>query len=43
MEIIGIVIFLVSPIYWGLYKLHGRLTKVETKVGFLFRKNGGEE
>ena len=29
-KIITVMIFLISPIYWGLYKLHGRLTKVET-------------
>ena len=29
-KIITVMVFLISPIYWGLYKLHGRLTKVET-------------
>ena len=29
-KIIGVIMFLISPIYWGLYKIHGRLTRVET-------------
>jgi len=29
-KILGLLCFLISPIYWGLYKIHGRLTRVET-------------
>lgn len=36
-KIITVMAFLISPIYWGLYKLHGRLTKVETIL------NGGKK
>jgi len=35
--------FLWLPIYLILFKFHGRLTKVETKIDFLFKKNGGSE
>jgi len=34
---------LILPIYWMLYKFHGRLTKVETQIDFLFEKNGGKK
>ena len=39
MEIIGIVILIISPIYWGLYKLNGEMREVKTKVSFLWEKN----
>ena len=41
MEIVGIVILIISPIYWGLYRLNGDLREVKAKVGFLWKKNGG--
>jgi len=42
LSLLGGFFVLISPLYWGLYKINGRLTKVETQVGFLFEKNGGK-
>lgn len=52
MEVLGViisVIFLVSPIYFFLFRIQGRLTEVETKqkevrkkINFLYEKNGGK-
>lgn len=43
MEYLGAIVILITPIYLILFKIQGRLTKVETKVSFLFEKNGGED
>jgi len=43
MEIVGIVILIISPIYWGLYKLNGEVKEIKMKVKFLYEKNGGKK
>ena len=43
MEAVGICILLISPIYWGLYKMHGRLSKIEVKLGYLTANNPGNK
>jgi len=43
MEFIGSVVLLVVPIYLLLFRIQGRLTKVETKIKFIYEKNGGKE
>ena len=43
MEYLGAVAVLIIPVYLLLFKIQGRLTEVETKVSFLYEKNGGKE
>lgn len=42
MEYLVGMIVLVIPIYRFLLKIEKRLTRVETKVDFLYEKNGGK-
>ena len=43
MEYLGLMVILVLPIYRALFKMHGRLTRVETICEFLYEKNGGKK
>lgn len=43
LPILGLIVVLNTPIYGMLFNIQRRLTKVEEKVKYLYKKNGGEK
>lgn len=43
MEIIAILLIIVAPIYAMLFNIQKRLSRIEPKVEYLWKNNGGEK